>query len=105
MSKVLVVDDQEAVRTALTLLFDLHGMPAVAASNAAEALELVRTADIGAVVQDMNLKESTTSGQDGIALFREIHALDPDLPVILITAWTSLETAVTLVKEGAADYL
>jgi DNA-binding NtrC family response regulator len=53
----------------------------------------------------MNFGAGTTSGQEGIALFREIHALDPDLPVILITAWTSLETAVELVKEGAADYV
>jgi DNA-binding NtrC family response regulator len=53
----------------------------------------------------MNFSKDTTSGEEGIALFREIHALDPDLPVILITAWTSLETAVGLVKEGAADYV
>jgi DNA-binding NtrC family response regulator len=105
MSKVLIVDDQEAVRTALTLLFELQGVAAITASTAAQALELVRTADVGVVVQDMNLSQSTTSGADGIALFREIHALDPDLPVVLITAWTSLETAVQLVKDGAADYL
>jgi DNA-binding NtrC family response regulator len=105
MLKVLVVDDQEGVRTALQILFDVNDVPCVLCSKPADALRLVRTDDIGVVVQDMNFGAGTTSGQEGIALFREIHALDPDLPVILITAWTSLETAVELVREGAADYI
>lgn len=105
MAKVLVVDDQEAVRTALSLQFELAGLEPVCAASPAEALALVREADVGVVVQDMNYSSSTTSGEEGISLFREIHALDPDLPVILMTAWTSLETAVQLVKEGAADYV
>jgi DNA-binding NtrC family response regulator len=103
--KALVVDDQVPVRTALAVLLDLHGIETVLASNPADAIELVRTEDIGVVIQDMNFTKDTTSGEEGIALFREIHALDPDLPVILLTAWTSLESAVTLVKDGAADYL
>jgi DNA-binding NtrC family response regulator len=103
--KVLLIDDQEAVRTALQVLLDVHGLESVCASEGSEALRLVRTEDIGVVVQDMNFSKDTTSGEEGIALFREIHALDPGLPVILITAWTSLETAVALVKEGAADYV
>ena len=105
MSKVLVVDDHEAVRTALSLLFELHDLDVIAVGTAAGALAAVRTEDVGVVVQDMNLGDSATSGADGIALFREIRSLDPGLPVILITAWTSLETAVELVREGAADYM
>src|SRR5215510_13384372 len=105
MSKILVVDDQEAVRTALGLLFELHGLEVIAASTAEQALDAVRTADVGVVIQDMNLAQNTTSGQEGIALFRQIRALDPNLPVVLITAWTSLQTAVELVKEGASDYI
>jgi DNA-binding NtrC family response regulator len=103
--KVLVVDDQEAVRTALQVLLDVHDIECVVAAESREALRLVRTDDIGVVVQDMNFSKDTTSGEEGSALFRQIHALDPGLPVILITAWTSLETAVALVKEGAADYV
>jgi DNA-binding NtrC family response regulator len=105
MPHVLVVDDQEAVRTALTLLFDLNGFEVLSAATAAEALHHVRASDVGVVVQDMNFSQNTTSGEEGIALFREIRDLDPDLPVVLMTAWTSLESAVKLVKEGAADYL
>jgi len=103
--KALVIDDQEAVRTALALLLELHGIECVTAGAPDEALALVRSEDLGVVIQDMNFTKDTTSGEEGIALFREIHELDPELPVVLLTAWTSLETAVTLVKEGAADYL
>ena len=53
----------------------------------------------------MNFTEDTTSGEEGVALFRAIRAQHPDLPVILLTAWTHLESAVELVKAGAADYL
>src|SRR6185436_7589817 len=57
------------------------------------------------VLQDMNFSPGATSGEEGIALFRRFRAADPELPVLLLTAWTSLETAVQLVKEGASDYL
>jgi DNA-binding NtrC family response regulator len=53
----------------------------------------------------MNFQREATSGDEGIALFRALRAVQPDLPVVLLTAWTQLETAVELVKEGAADYL
>jgi DNA-binding NtrC family response regulator len=57
------------------------------------------------VIQDMNFTADTTSGEEGVELFRAIRESHPDLPVILLTAWTHLETAVELVKAGAADYL
>jgi len=84
---------------------DLHGIPCLEASSPEQALDVVRREDVGAVIQDMNFSKDTTSGLEGVELFRAIRALDPDLPVILITAWTSLESAVALVKEGAADYV
>jgi DNA-binding NtrC family response regulator len=101
----LVVDDQQAVRTALVVLLDLHGISCLEASSPEQALDVVRREDVGVVIQDMNFSKDTTSGDEGVELFRAVRALDPDLPVILITAWTSLESAVALVKEGAADYV
>jgi DNA-binding NtrC family response regulator len=101
----LVVDDQQPVRTALVVLLDLHGIPCLEASSPEQALDVVRREDVGVVIQDMNFSKDTTSGVEGVELFRAVRALDPDLPVILITAWTSLESAVALVKEGAADYV
>ncbi len=105
MLKVLIVDDHPAVRTALETLFAVHDLSAVSVASPDEALDLLATEDIGAVVQDMNFAHENTDGSDGTKLFRRIHELDPDMPVLLMTAWTALETAVALIKEGAADYL
>jgi DNA-binding NtrC family response regulator len=105
MPKILIVDDQPAVRTALELLFEIHGLRSVAVDHEAAVLDLIETDDIGLVVQDMNLRQSHTDGADGTRLFRAIKGLDPDLPVVLMTAWTSLEVAVALIKEGASDYV
>ncbi|HEY0135316.1 MAG TPA: sigma-54 dependent transcriptional regulator [Nannocystis sp.] len=105
MQQVLIVDDNPSVCTALEILFDVHGIPTIIANTPEAALEVVARGDVGAVIQDMNFSDDTTSGQEGAALFRRLRELDGDLPVLLMTAWTSLETAVLLVKEGAADYL
>jgi DNA-binding NtrC family response regulator len=103
--QVLIVDDEPAMRSALEILFEVHGIGAFSVSSPEQALARIRSDDIGVVLQDMNFGDAETSGQGGMALFRAIRALDPDLPVLLMTAWTSLETAVALVKEGAADYM
>ncbi|MCB1044143.1 MAG: sigma-54-dependent Fis family transcriptional regulator [Acidobacteria bacterium] len=105
MEKVLIVDDHEGVREALTVLFEIEGIPALAVDSPAAALRVIRSQPIGVVVQDMNFSRNATSGEEGVALFKSIRAHDPHLPVLLMTAWTSLETAVRLVKEGAQDYL
>jgi len=102
---VLVADDSEAVRTAFQVLLSLHGARVLGASSPAEALATVRSQEVDLVIQDMNFRREATSGEEGVALFRELRALHPDVPVILLTAWTHLETAVDLVKAGAADYI
>ena len=102
---VLVIDDNEGVRTALSILFSVHDLPCITAATVEDGLALLGEHPVGLVVQDMNFTEDTTSGKEGIALFHEIRQLYPDLPVILLTAWTHLETAVDLVRAGAADYL
>jgi DNA-binding NtrC family response regulator len=103
--KVLVVEDQPAVCTALELLFELHGLPALVAHDPEKALELIASEDIGAVVQDMNFRRDATDGEEGTRLLRATKKLDPDLPVLIMTAFTSLEAAVQLIKEGASDYI
>ena len=102
--QILIVDDQHAIRDALELLFDVSGYATLSASTPEQALALIRSEDVGLVIQDMNFADGETSGAGGAALFRAIHALDPDLPVLMMTAWTSLEMAVALIREGAADY-
>ena len=105
MSTVLVVDDNPAVRTALEVLFSLRDLRTVSADAPARALAILEREPVDVVIQDMNFRADTTSGEDGAALFHAIRARCPDMPVILMTAWTQLESAVELVKAGAADYL
>jgi len=105
MRKILIIDDNPAVGTALSLLLSLRDMHPVVALSPAEGLALLDTQAIDLVIQDMNFSADTTSGADGTALFHALRARQPDLPVILLTAWTRLESAVELVKAGAADYL
>jgi len=105
MSRVLIVEDQPAVAHALEVLFGLHDIPCEVAPGPERAIERVATGEIGLVVQDMNFSRSSTSGAEGIDLFRAVRRIDPEMPVLLMTAWTSLETAVALVREGAADYV
>jgi len=107
MPTLLIVEDQPSVSTALQVLFEIRGFDCRIARGPAQALKAIETdpSDIGVVIQDMNFSPEATSGEEGVALFREIKKLDAGLPVLLMTAWTSLETAVQLVKEGASDYL
>jgi DNA-binding NtrC family response regulator len=102
---LLVIDDNAAVRTALDVLLTLEGARVECVATAREGLARVARGDIDLVIQDMNFHREATSGDEGIALFRALRSAQPDLPVVLLTAWTHLETAVELVKAGAADYL
>jgi len=103
--KVLIVDDQAGVRESLQVLFELNGLEPLMATSPDEALDLVASEDVGVVVQDMNFTQHDTTGESGVELFRALRTLDADLPIVVLTAWGSFETAVQLVKEGASDYL
>ena len=103
--RVLIVDDQAGVVTALQVLLDIHGISHVAATTPTRALEIASAQTLGAVIQDMNFTPNETSGREGVDLFRALRRADPSLPILLVTAWASLEAAVELVKEGANDYL
>ena len=104
-SVVLVVDDGDAVRTALEVLLSLHGARVVGAASPQEGLNLLDREPVDLVIQDMNFRREATSGEEGMRLFLEIRARHEYIPIVLLTAWTHLETAVELVKAGAADYL
>src|SRR2546423_10067452 len=105
MRSVLIIDDNPAVGEALSLLLSLHDIRPLVALSPTEGLATLQAQRVDAVIQDMNFRGDTTSGDEGTALFRAIRERHPDMPVILLTAWTRLESAVQLVKAGAADYL
>src|SRR5690606_9495069 len=105
MPTVLVIDHNPSVGTALELLVSLHDIDVVHADGPEPGLEVLGRGGIDLVIQGMTFHADTTPGDEGVPLFREIRARHPDVPVILLTAWTRLESAVDLIKAGAADYL
>ena len=104
-SVILVIDDNDGVRTAFDVLLSLHGARVVAAASPSEGLETLDREPVDLVIQDMNFRREATSGEEGVQLFHEIRKRHDDVPIILLTAWTHLETAIELVKAGAADYI
>ena len=105
MRTVLIIDDNPAVGEALSLLLSLHDVRPLVALTPEDGLATLARQSVDVVIQDMNFTADTTSGEEGVELFRAIRQRHADLPLILLTAWTHLETAVELVKAGAADYL
>lgn len=105
MNTILVVDDNIAICRALTLILELHDYQVLSCQSAQDALAIFQTQEIALVIQDMNFTKDTTSGEEGKSLFFQIRKHQSDVPIILMTAWTQLETAVELVKAGAADYM
>ena len=105
MRTVLIIDDNPAIGQALSLLLSINDIRPLTAATPDEGLATLARERVDVVIADMNFSVDTTSGEEGAALFRAIRARHPDLPVILLTAWTHLEAAVELVKAGAADYL
>jgi DNA-binding NtrC family response regulator len=105
MRTVLVIDDNPAVSQALTLLFSLHDIRTLTALTPQKGLAIAARERVDLVIADMNFSADTTSGEEGESLFRALRAQLPDLPVVLLTAWTHLTSAVQLVKAGAADYI
>ena len=101
---ILIADDETAVARALGRLLESRGFTVRLVATPAEALEVIRSSTVGVLLSDMNFSPNSIDGEEGRALFRAARAMDPELPVVLLTAWASLETAVALVREGAADY-
>ena len=103
--KILIIDDNDDVAQALGVLFKLNDLDWAAASTPEQGLALLAKEPFDLVIQDMNFSRDMTSGEEGKALFGKIRDRQPDMPIILITAWTDLESAIDLVRSGAADYL
>ena len=102
---LLIIDDNPDVIKALVVLFHLEDIHCHGALSPEEGLSLLAKHEFDLVIQDMNFTADTVSGDEGIQLFRDIREAYVDLPIILLTAWANLESAVQLVKAGAADYL
>ena len=102
---ILVADDQADVLAALRLLLKAEGYDIATASSPAEVLELLDLDEFDCLLLDLNYTRDTTSGQEGLDLLPRIQALDSTLPIIVMTAWGSIESTVEAMRRGARDYI
>ncbi len=104
-ASILVADDQADVLAALRLLLKAEGFDIATATSPSEVLELLELDEFDCLLLDLNYTRDTTSGQEGLDLLPRIQALDSTLPVIVMTAWGSIGTAVEAMRRGARDYV
>ena len=102
---ILVVDDQEMVRTALVRLLAAQGYDSLAAPSADEALQVLAGSKPGGASVDLMLTDLRMPGMGGLELLRRAHAVAPDLPVMVITGYATVDSAVEAMKLGARDYI
>lgn len=98
--KILFVDDDPEMRELILEFFETEGYSVTEAQNGKDALQQIGQSDFDVVITDLRMQE-----MDGLALLREIHTHYPSVPVILITAFGSIETAVEAIKEGATNFV
>ena len=102
---ILIADDQPDVLEALRLVVKGEGYQAEAVTSPIAAIDAVESRDFDAAIMDLNYTRDATSGQEGLDLLQRIQALDSTLPVIVMTAWGSVELAVEAMRRGACDFI
>lgn len=102
---VLVVDDHADIRLALQVLLRTENIPSVLVASPAAALAAVSTTAFSCAVLDLNYGADTTSGHEGLALVARMREECPDLPLLVMTAWGSVDVAVKAMQMGAADFI
>src|SRR5687768_7942465 len=95
---ILIIDDDASITASLALLLKQHGYATVSAHEPMEALAAMRREKPRLVIQDMNFSRQTT-GEEGLDLLARVRAEEPSMPVILMTAWGSIQLAVEGMKQ------
>src|ERR687888_288758 len=103
--RVLIADDQPDVLEALRLLLKAEGFQLETASSPAGVLAAVEAREFDVALIDLNYARDTTSGEEGLNLLSRIQGIDPTLPVVVMTAWGSVEVAVEAMRRGARDFI
>ena len=103
--RILIADDQREVREALRLMLKAEQFDTETAGSPAEILQAVTTRDFDAVLMDLNYTRDTTSGREGLDLLARLRAVDDALPVVVMTAWASVDVAVEAMRRGARDFV
>ncbi len=102
---ILIADDQPDVLEALRLLLKGEGFGIEAAASPAQVLTALEAREFAAVLMDLNYARDTTSGQEGLDLLARLREIDPSVPVVVMTAWGSIELAVEAMRRGARDFI
>ncbi len=103
--RILVADDQADILSALKLLLKREGFDVATATSPAGVIDIAAREHVDVALVDLNYSRDTTSGAEGVALVGELHRLHPDLPVVVMTAWATVEVAVLAMQGGANDFL
>ena len=103
--RILIADDQPDVLEALRLLLKSEGYQTEAAKSPAAVVKAVEARDFALVIMDLNYARDTTSGQEGLELLQKLRTLDAALPVVVMTAWASVDVAVEAMRRGACDFI
>ena len=103
--RVLVADDQSDVVEALRLLLKGEGYAIESAASPPAVLAALEAREFDVLLMDLNYARDTTSGREGLDLLGRAHAIDPTLPVVVMTAWASVDLAVEAMRRGARDFL
>jgi DNA-binding NtrC family response regulator len=104
-ARVLIADDQRDVLVALRMLLADEGYTLETATSPSEVMSALDGRDFDAVLMDLNYTRDTTSGKEGLTLLQWIRAVDDTVPVLVMTAWSSVESAVDAMRHGASDYI
>jgi len=104
MPMLLIIDDDSGVRSSLSFMLKRAGYQVIAVTGPREAMEVVRSEAPSLILMDMNFTLST-SGEEGLTLLKQVKVFRPDVPVILMTAWGSIQLAVQGMQAGAFDFI
>src|SRR3989449_2140397 len=104
-ARILIADDQKDVLEALRMLLKSEGYKTEPVSSPASIIQALEARDFDALLMDLNYARDTTSGQEGLDLLTRVHVLDGTLPVVVMTAWGSVEIAVEAMRRGARDFI
>jgi DNA-binding NtrC family response regulator len=104
-ARVLVADDQADVREALRLLLKAEGYAIETAASPADVVAALQKREFDVALVDLNYARDTTSGQEGLDLLTRLQAIDWTLPIVVMTAWASVELAVEAMRRGARDFV
>src|SRR5213595_3144070 len=105
MSRILIADDQNDVLEALRILLKGEGHKTDAVTSLAGIFQALEKKDYALLIMDLNYTRDTTSGQEGLEVIPKIQALDNTLPIVIMTAWATIDLAVEAMKRGARDFI